>query len=141
MAESNWEPFARGSFYGSPACCGARLCTRKAFDQATAEANVLAVRMGPGWSTVVWENLGWYYKIQKGPVRIYVNIDGSPTKGGWKVKNYWCDLFGANSGSEWQDIPQFHATADTPEDALGFATQAARTCAQRIADGLRDILA
>lgn len=59
----SWKPRrrARGSVYCSPACGGN--CLRSDFDRATQDAARLAARLGPRWTTRVWENLGWYYEV------------------------------------------------------------------------------
>lgn len=125
-----WAPVSNGLFYGSPACCGARLCTRAAFDQATVEAKALAQRLGTGWVPRVWENLGWHYEVIKGIVSVSPHIDGSSCGGGWKVREYWCSIGGVHDDAH--SIPQFTAAATTPEDALGNAIQDARTTVRRI---------
>lgn len=136
-AADEWAPIRRGVFYGSPRCCGAKLCAHAAFQQATKEADALAARMGDGWEPRVWENLGWHYEVTKGIASIGPHRAGSAISGGWKVAEYWCSIGGHNSDS---DIPQFEATAQTPEDALGNATQDARTSARRIEAALAALI-
>ena len=117
-----------GDVFCAPWCgCG---CKKSAFDQATAEAETLAARMGDGWEARVWENGGWHYEVSKGAARITVqtatyHADGArrgtgALSGGWEVVSYSC----------WLDAdkirPQVIEEAETPEAALGIATQVAR---------------
>lgn len=107
----SWAPVRRGKIYCSPACGGD--CTMAAFRRATQEADKLATRMGAGWRRVVWENLGWFYKIEKGNATIHHDTTG-----------YTVFLHSA---------VQVIGRAQTPEDALGFAIRDARGIARRIA--------
>jgi hypothetical protein len=52
--------------------CGAR-CTKKAYDRAVTKSETLARRMGSGWTTRVWENMGWHYSVQSPCRRIRVH--------------------------------------------------------------------
>jgi hypothetical protein len=64
----SWAPIRKGPIYCSPGCGGK--CTWAAHLQAKREAARLAKRLGPGWTPHVWENLGWHWKVQKGPLSI-----------------------------------------------------------------------
>lgn len=61
-----WVPIRDGTRYCSPGC--GRRCTYKEFELATARAKALAERLGVGWETDVWENLGWHYCVIAGDV-------------------------------------------------------------------------
>jgi hypothetical protein len=71
---------------------------------------------------VVWENLGWFYKVVKGVFEVYPNSFG-------KVTEYT---------TYFQGTQQFIAKAETPEDALGLLRQNIRTTLRRIEDELAD---
>jgi hypothetical protein len=104
-----WIPVLKGDTYCSPACGGG--CTKAEFDEATSKAEELATRMGPGWKAHVWENLGWYWEVTNGVARLSMTDDG---------RYHVCiDLSPYAAPVD--------ATADTPEDAFGFASQDART--------------
>ena len=94
-------------------------------------AHTLVTRMGEGWESRVWENLGWHYSVKKGCVRITVNHD-------------WLDG-GAPSYTAWIEPTnvlirmaalQIIAHGPNPEDALGNAVQDARTIMARLTDAL-----
>lgn len=113
---SDWTPRRYKDRYCSPAC--GLGCTKAAYEHAVKSAAALADRLGDGWEPVVHENLGWFWSAAKG------NAQVSPNERQGKVESYWCSIMTAT---------QFCATAETPEDALGFAIQDARTAAQKIA--------
>lgn len=84
MSEPDWTPRREGNTYCSPACGGG--CTLEAYRKAEHEAIALASRLGPNWKPVVWENLGWHYKVVLRPgseamLAVY------PERGG----QYWID--------------------------------------------------
>jgi hypothetical protein len=54
------KPIRKGEFYGSPACCNARLCKYADFVQATKDADAMVEQLGPAWEPNVFENLGWH---------------------------------------------------------------------------------
>jgi hypothetical protein len=56
-----WKPVRAGLVYCSPAC--GRGCMRAEYDRAVLKATRLAQRLGPGWRTRVWENLGWHWCV------------------------------------------------------------------------------
>lgn len=126
-----WKPVRHGAFYGSPRCCGGTLCTWAAFERATKEADALARRMGDGWEPVVWENLGWHYEVRKGCCTVSPTVTGGATDAKWKIDGY---------RAHFDNITQITAYAEMPENALGFATQDARTMARRIVDDLGVLL-
>lgn len=123
----NLGPVTRGDVYCSP-WCGAK-CTKAAFEDSTAKADALCAQMGAGWKPRVWENMGWYYSIQKGCVTIRQDGDRYSA---------WIEPRLEAAG---RTMVQFIEYADTPEDALGFATQAARTHVARLNHALEDVFA
>lgn len=108
--------------YCSPWCGGG--CKRAAYDKAVADAAALAQRMGDGWEPVVWENLGWYYRIEKGVAELYPprHVSGSIS---------YSVIF--------RMAICITASAETPEDAFGFAVQDARGREREIAADLEAI--
>ena len=112
MTSRGWTPVRSGKHYCSPRC--GRGCTYEEFRLATEEADKLAGIMGDGWEPVVWENLGWHYKVVKGAMGIY------PRKGrGENPTQYWANII-CKAG-------QFHATESDPLAAYGMVMQDART--------------
>lgn len=119
----DWTPRSRsGGIYCSPACGGSRgFCKRADYDRVTKEAAKLAARLGEGWEPEVWENLGWHYRVSRGAFEVHRDKrDGS--------FDAW-----------FQGEKQFSATAETPEDAIGFVTQDVRTFIRRIENQLSDM--
>jgi hypothetical protein len=117
----------RGEIYCAPWC--GRGCTLEAYNSACTAADELIARMGDGWAPHVWENMGWHWSIQKGCVTI--------RKEGLRY-SAWIEPRLESAG---RTMVQFIEYADTPEDALGFATQAARTHVARLNHALEDVLA
>lgn len=116
------KPILKGDVYCSPRCGFG--CKKAAYDQAVQEADALAARMGDGWVPRIWENCGWNYSVDKGVALIYPFRDGSATAGSWEVIGY--TVF-------FNSVKQVVTDAKTPEDAVGFALQDARTAARQIA--------
>lgn len=54
----SWDPVRRGDVYCAPAC--GRRCTIQEYEAAVASGAALAKRLGRGWTSRVWENLGWH---------------------------------------------------------------------------------
>lgn len=138
----DWTPrlLNDGTVYCSPAC-GCR-CRRSHYDAAVRNADALAERMGTGWETAVWENGGWHYSVHKGKARITVDLDRRQDfdeKAGFPVLRYSAWIVPGVVVS--RTVVQFIEHADTPEDALGMATQAARTFMIRLNEALADIIA
>lgn len=123
MAVSGWVPIVRGNIYCSPRC--GFLCQKAAYDRAVKEGAELAVRMGAGWTSRVWENCGWHYEAVKGVASIMPNIHGGKCSGDWTIEGYTADL---QSG-----VVQIIERAPTPEDALGYALQQLRGVERQIA--------
>lgn len=67
MARKNlsWRPvrYVREGVkrFCSPAC--GHHCTQAEYAQVLADAATLAKALGPGWSPVISENLGWHFKV------------------------------------------------------------------------------
>lgn len=66
--DRRWLPVLRGDIYCSPACGGN--CTKSAYDNAVMVSNRLASQLGDGWIPEVFENMGWYWKVQKGDLTV-----------------------------------------------------------------------
>jgi hypothetical protein len=128
--DPGWVPVLSldGKTFCSPRC-GYR-CRRDEYEAAVASAAALAVRMGAGWEPWVWENGGWHYEVRKGVAEIHVTEDrrGERVGPSYPVSGYTAWI---NTAAK-----QFIVSAATPEDALGFATQEARTAISRIAADL-----
>ncbi len=129
MPRTDWTPRANGKFYGSPACCGAKFCTRADFDLATKRAAALAKRMGAGWEPDVWENLGWHYRVTNGIATVSERHEG-------KRVTYEAWLEVDHPTGKLQVIVD---DEKTPEDALGTAVQQMRTIESRIRIGLAQL--
>jgi hypothetical protein len=73
----SWKPRLYGPMnetYCSPACGGG--CTRESYEKAHELSKKLASRLGKGWTTRVWENLGWHYCVISPCERIKVHYNG-----------------------------------------------------------------
>ena len=120
---------ADGKFYCSPSCGGGHFCRKEWYDSAVIGADELCSVLGDGWEPVVWENLGWFYKAEKGSVTVYANVDRSGQERRTTYSAWICPGDGV----------QIIANGDTPEDALGFAVQDARTRMARMSAVLSDL--
>ena len=61
--------------YCSPACGGN--CTKADYDRAVREAKkLLKTLRGQGWTAIVYENLGWYFKVKAGPLEVCADFRG-----------------------------------------------------------------
>lgn len=127
----DWNPRPLpGGFYCSPACGGAKgWCKRADYARAIKDSDALATRMGAGWETEVWENLGWHWRLRKGNFELHPDRDGTYSA--------WFKVDGTTINNITHAI-QVIAEAKTPEDAVGFATQDVRTLVRRIEDALSD---
>ena len=104
-------PVRRGPVYCSPACgCG---CSYVAYQRAVVCGLLLALQMGPGWKTTVWENMGWHFAVRKGCARISANI----WQGGEEI-SYSCYYNPPGSS-------QVVKTSDSAPEALGRALRQA----------------
>jgi len=61
MATLSNKPVRKGATYCAPFC--GRGCTWAEHQAAKKKAAALQKIMGHGWKPVVWENLGWHYKV------------------------------------------------------------------------------
>ncbi|TPL42663.1 MULTISPECIES: hypothetical protein [unclassified Mesorhizobium] len=132
-----WVPVRNGPFYCSPRCGGGKFCRHEWYVAAKRNAEALAARMGDGWQVKIWENLGWHYTVEKGHVTIHVNEDRNAPfdpQAGYPVRSYSAWI---QPGVVIADhVIQIIEAAENPEDALGFAVQAARTAMSRMAAAL-----
>lgn len=79
-----WIAVRRGDIYCAPACGGG--CTHAAFVKANADAKNLCAELEQttgikGWTTHVWENLGWHHKAVSSCGRVKVHPFGDGSKG------------------------------------------------------------
>lgn len=100
----SWTPERWGSRYCSPAC--GRGCSHEEFLEATALAERMVQELGPGWSPVVHENLGWHFHARHGTTGVLVY-----NHGGARQRRYW-----ATTGHEHH--PQVQAHGSTPKAAV-----------------------
>lgn len=99
MKTLSWKPKRSGTVYCSPAC-GSN-CTRKAFEEANAHAEMLCVRMGPGWTPRVWENMGWHWSVISPCKRIKIHPNIYWKTG--KIESYTAFLGEPGSGGTWAE--------------------------------------
>ncbi|PAL23573.1 hypothetical protein CD928_05765 [Sphingopyxis sp. GW247-27LB] len=132
VRSDGWTPVLSddGTVYCSPRC--GHKCSKMAFDVATRNCAALAARMGDGWKPHVWENSGWHYRVEKGPAKIYCHP--SMTSDRYAA---WIEFEGIGDRGS---VLQFIVNADTPEDALGIATQQANGTIAQIRAGLDALL-
>lgn len=115
---NNWKPQLRGEIYCSSACGGG--CTKAAYDTATENATNLSKRLGPDWKPIVFENLGWHYKVVSpcGRLKIY------------NTGNHYSAYLGEASspGGLWVE------SAATPELAISKVVKTARNEIAKLQD-------
>lgn len=68
-SDIRWQPIRKGPIYCSPGCGGS--CTHKEYQSVISKSKKLHKTMGPEWSIRIWENLGWHYSLQRGPILLY----------------------------------------------------------------------
>lgn len=104
--EPRWKPRKlAGGVFCSPACGGR--CKRSAYERAKKESAALALFMGNGWRPVVWENLGWHWRAEKGfRQNGGALLEITPSHEGYVA---W-----------FQGRTQFLAQANSPDRALEF---------------------
>ena len=68
--ERDWTARRSGALYCAPACGGG--CTWEAYQEAKRQGQALAKACGPGYKSVVHENLGWYFRAVSPCERIQV---------------------------------------------------------------------
>lgn len=90
----SWKAKRNGDRYCAPVCGGG--CTKQQYDVAVATAkSTIRQLKGKAWKFLVYENLGWHWKVVSGPVQIYPSSD--------KTGRFWCMI------------------GDTPKDCAGGA--------------------
>lgn len=106
--------------------CGAG-CTKEQYDQARRRAKALAKRLGPGWKTFVYENMGWHYNVVSKCGRIKVHEHVSE-------KGYYTAFFGdPGPGGQW------YAHGRTPQQALASVVAQAKRDLRKINAFLKDL--
>ena len=102
---SRRTPVRDGDRYCSPAC--GLGCTWDAYLRATSAANDLCSMLGEGWKPVVWENLGWHYRAERGSV----TVGYWAGNGGKAPPRFTCSYDGPGR--------QFHADSEvSPNEAV-----------------------
>lgn len=108
--------------YCAPAC--GRGCTFQEYIDATNAARKLSVRLGAGWKPVVWENMGWFYSVRRGPLTVYASKFGKQI--------YTCLMSEMPSGTGgstlWLDQKHYR----TPEAAVQAQLRLARDVLKRL---------
>jgi hypothetical protein len=137
MMSDGWTPklSADGVHYCSPRCGSGKFCRKEWYDAAVANGDRLARDLGDGWEPRVWENLGWHYRAEKGCAAVHPNEDRQqPFVAG--------QGYPARSYSAFLNLPgkQFIASAGNAADALGFATQDARSFLRNAEHALSEII-
>ena len=61
MKPQFWKPQKRGRMYCSPGC--GRGCTWAEYKAAEKRAQAMCRRLGKGWKSQVFENMGWHVKV------------------------------------------------------------------------------
>jgi len=122
---------ADGIHYCSPACGGGKFCTKSDYDNAVKHANDLVAALGEGWSTDIWENLGWHYAAKNKCMKVYAHRNHG---GGWTY-SAWIEP-DVEIGNAVVQIIEY---SDDPNDALGTAKQKAWEVIHRIRAALTDL--
>lgn len=115
----SWKAVRRGAIYCAPACGGR--CTWAQYQAAIQNARKLAKRMGKGWKTRVYENLGWHYNVISpcGRIKISGGIGKFYTAYLGDKKEKICMGTWAESGT-------------TPEQAMASVIRVAKTQLDKI---------
>lgn len=66
--DHRWTPILNGEIYCSPACGGK--CKEVDYQNAIDQSNLVAQQLGDGWTSHVFENLGWYWRVIKGNTQV-----------------------------------------------------------------------
>lgn len=138
-ADRDWTPTRRGAIYCSPACGGRTgFCTWDAYQAAVKAAEALKARLtkslGPGWRVYVHENLGWHWRVGRGPLTVYASTSYSRTR-------YSClradgpDNHSGSGAMLWSDQEQRRYT--TPEAAVRAQLALGRAVVNRLQATLR----
>lgn len=107
MSELSWKPVRQGREYCSSGC--GRGCTYAEYTSAVRAGHRLACRLGKGWKPVVWENLGWHYKVVDKSGFLKVSSGKSFPR---KTPHYTAYLGADETGGRWAE------TASTPAKAI-----------------------
>ena len=118
--ERRYEPIRSGNIYCAP-FCGFN-CTWKAFQVATQRAHALCMTLGALWKPRVHENCGWHAGALglEGYAQVSISTSGGNTTDGGKITGY--HVFINSRGDGWPG-GRWHASADTPEEALRWARE------------------
>ncbi len=111
----SWKPVRRGRVYCSTACGSG--CTRAAYDSAVKAARKLARRLGKGWKTRVWENMGWHHEVLDRTECIKVH----PFYWRGRIHSYTAYLGEPGMGGRWVE------SSSTPEKAIKMVRKSALT--------------
>lgn len=87
--------------------------------EAYREAHAMAAQLGSGWIPRVWENLGWYWTVRKGPIEI------RPRHGGGYAAEFRCPM----DAGGWRNLVQLWVDGDTPWEALHNCLEQGRSMA------------
>lgn len=123
----SWEPKLIGIDYCSPAC--GRGCKHSEHERAVIESSMLALAMGEGWKTRVWENLGWFWEVLSPDGRIHLrarhkNYNKGPVVGFGAEINGSGYVF-SSAGSGYSHSLQWFGEGKTPQEAINNAKVAA----------------
>ena len=124
----SWTPRLSddGRLFCSPAC-GAG-CTAEEHELAKRGATALARRLGrvfgSGWRSVVWENMGWHYRVEKGQCSVSAHDHGGFVR-------YTAEMVGCSSVSD--------AMAHQPEDAVEALLRSIRIVADRLREAAAEV--
>jgi hypothetical protein len=135
----DWTPRLQpGGVYCSPSC-GCR-CTWADFEWATAQAKVLAERLGDGWRPHVHENGGWWWLAVKGQTPLHAGLAEVHPRTGADRRTIIGYSAWINPATEGVAQVITDTVAD-PVEALGLAMQEARTRSLRFSGELDTVCA
>ncbi len=121
-----WTPVRSGRIYCSPACGGR--CTFAAFTAAHREADKLVKVLGRGWTSRVWENLGWHWELNFGNFQLWQNI--TTNRRGGRTRSY---------SAMWGRSSDFRGDAITPDQALERVMLTMRQRALALSSAVREV--
>lgn len=101
--------------------CG-RGCTEEEYLEAKRDARALCKKLGPGWRSRVWENMGWHFNAVKGNIHVIQSGDEYST------------LMGENGTGEmfWSPGKWFKDPKKAVEHQLKLARQHVKKCQEMI---------
>lgn len=106
--DPRWRARRRGARFCAPAC--GRGCTVAEHRRAVELAHDVAVKLGKGWTGIVWENMGWHTKVEHATgieVRCYGPREYSSTV-----------EIGSDVVGNARHIHQLHGRGSTPSAAV-----------------------